>query len=108
MGVRAACQAVGASQATYYRRHRHSPATATAGARPAPGPAPARALTAAERQAILDVLHSDRFAELPPAEVYATLLDEGVYLCSISTMYRLLAAGEKCANAAARPPTRPR
>jgi putative transposase len=36
------------------------------------------------------VLHSDRFAELPPAEVYATLLDEGTYLCSIRTMYRLL------------------
>jgi putative transposase len=36
------------------------------------------------------VLHSERFADVAPEEVYATLLDEGVYLCSASTMYRLL------------------
>ena len=54
-----------------------------------------RALTAAEQQAILDVLHSDRFVDLAPAEVWATLLDEGVYLGSESTFYRLLRqAGE--------------
>jgi putative transposase len=40
---------------------------------------------------VLEVLHSDRFADQAPAEVYATLLDEGIYLCSIRTMYRLLA-----------------
>jgi putative transposase len=49
-----------------------------------------RALSTAERQAILDVLHSDRFADLAPAEVWAILLDEGVYLGSESTFYRLL------------------
>ena len=49
----------------------------------------------AERQAILDVLHSARFADLAPAEVWAILLDEGIYLGSQSTFYRLLrAAGE--------------
>ncbi len=40
---------------------------------------------------MLDVLHSDRFVDAAPAEVYATLLDEGQYLCSERTMYRLLA-----------------
>jgi putative transposase len=90
LGVRAACEVVGASQAGYYRRHRQSPAPA----RPEPVPhrqrRQPRALSAAERQAILDTLHSDRFADMAPAEVWATLLDEGVYLGSISTFYRLL------------------
>ena len=80
VGVRAACEAVGAAQAGYYRRHRQSPAPQ----RPAPIPhrraAPAAGAEQAERQAILDVLHSDRFVDLAPAEVWATLLDEGVYL----------------------------
>jgi putative transposase len=95
VGTRAACRAVGAAQAGYYRRHRISPAPA----RPAPvahrdRPQP-RALSAAERRAILDVLHSDRFADLAPAETWAILLDEGTYLGSPSTFYRLLrAAGE--------------
>ena len=54
-----------------------------------------RALSQAERHAILDVLHSDRFVDMAPAEVWATLLDDGVYLGSISTFYRLLRqAGE--------------
>ena len=46
---------------------------------------------AAERQRVLDALHSERFRDKAPAEVYATLLDEGVYLCSIRTMHRILA-----------------
>ena len=49
-----------------------------------------RALPAEERQQVLALLHDDRFADLPPAEVYATLLDEGKYLCSLRTMYRIL------------------
>ena len=49
-----------------------------------------RALTSLERQQILEVLHEPRFVDLAPAEVYATLLDEGRYLCSERTMYRLL------------------
>jgi putative transposase len=54
-------------------------------------PTPARALDAAERQTVLDHLHSERFSDKAPAEVYATLIDEGVYLCSIRTMHRILA-----------------
>jgi putative transposase len=94
-GTRAACAAVGAPQASYYRRHRVSPPPV----RPAPVPHrdrhQPRALAPAERQAILDLFHSDRFADAAPAEVWATLLDEGTYLGSISTFYRVLReAGE--------------
>ena len=55
----------------------------------APHPA---ALGEAERAAVLDVLDSDRFADKSPAQVWAVLLDEGCYLCSIRSMYRILAA----------------
>ncbi len=69
---------------------------------PAPAPAraqaaqartpPARALSAAEREAVLAELHCERFVDCSPAQVWATLLDEGRYLASERTMYRLLAA----------------
>jgi putative transposase len=82
-----ACQAVGISRATWYRHHRISPAP------PKPvrerGPHP-KALTEAERAAVVEVLNSERFCDMAPAAVYATLLDEGTYLCSESTMYRIL------------------
>lgn len=95
LGVRAACEALGLPQAGFYRRHRQSPSPA----RPAPVPqrdrAQPRALSAAERTAILAELHDERFVDLAPAEVWAILLDEGRYLGSVSTFYRLLrAAGE--------------
>jgi putative transposase len=90
VGVRAACEAVGAPQANWYRRHRQSPALQ----RPAPVPhrerPQPRALTEDERQEILDELHSDRFVDVSPTEVWAILLDEGRYLGSTSTFYRLL------------------
>jgi putative transposase len=95
IGTRAACRAAGVAQASWYRRHRISPAPARRAPVPHRDWAQPRALTAAERQAILDALHSPRFADLAPAEVWATLLDEGIYLGSQSTFYRLLrAAGE--------------
>lgn len=95
IGVRAACEAVGASQAGYYRRHRASPVPqrpASVSHRERRQP---RALCEAEQRAILAELHSERFADLAPAEVWAILLDEGRYLGSVSTFYRLLRrAGE--------------
>ena len=82
-----ACVLLGASRATIYRRRR--PAVA----RPAAGrPEPANKLTDAERQHILAVLRSAEVCDLAPAQVWARLLDDGIYLCSISSFYRLLAA----------------
>jgi putative transposase len=95
IGVRNACKAVGVAQASYYRRHRQSPLPQ----RPAPIPhedrPQPRALSEAERAAILDELHGERFVDMSATEVWATVLDEGRYLGSISTFYRLLRqAGE--------------
>jgi len=88
VGWQPACRALGVSRATVYRRRRS----------PAPGacrPRPARALTLAEREAVLAQLHGPRFVDHAPREIYATLLDEGHYLCSPRTMYRLLAAAHE-------------
>jgi putative transposase len=87
IGTRPACRALGASVATVYRRRR-PPEPRT----PKPRPTPPRALTEPERQAVLEVLHSQRFVDTSPEETWATLLDEGTYLCSPRTMYRILAA----------------
>jgi len=84
-GVVATLDALGLSVATFYRAR--VPKVALP-----PRPTPARALSAAERQTIRDVLHEDRFQDLPPAEIVATLLGEGRYLGSERTMYRVLAA----------------
>ncbi len=56
-----------------------------------PAPDPVNKLTELERRRVLEVLTSDRFVDLAPLQIYAQLLDEGVYLCSVSTMYRVLA-----------------
>lgn len=110
VGRRRACTALGRSRATHYRRRRpirpHPdpigvPAEGSAG-RTAPGSdgdqlrdrrsCPPRALSDAERDHIVEVLNSDRFCDLAPAQVWADLLDDSVYLCSVPTMYRLLRA----------------
>jgi putative transposase len=96
-GVRPLCHALGVAPATYYRHRKvcgdespSAPAAAPA-ARPVKRSS-RRALSKAERERVLEVLHEPRFTDLAPAEIYATLLDEGTYLCSERTMYRLLAA----------------
>jgi putative transposase len=95
LGVRGACDVVGAAQASYYRRHRTSEAPVRSVPIAHRDRQQPRALSHAERHAILEVLHGDRFVDVAPAEVWATLLDDGVYLGSISTFYRLLRhAGE--------------
>jgi putative transposase len=86
----ALCQSVGLARATLYRRRQPArPSTPTVRA------ASPRALVPAERQAVLDVLHSERFVDQSPAEVQATLLEEETYLCSTRTMYRILAAAQE-------------
>jgi putative transposase len=87
IGTRPACRAVGASPATVYRRRRPSERKP-----PRPRPTPARALSGPERERVLEMLHSERFVDVSPEETWATLLDEGTYLCSTRTMYRILAA----------------
>src|SRR5215213_8363548 len=87
IGTRPACRALGAPPATIYRRRRPRESRP-----PRPRSAPARALSAAEREAVLELLHSPRFVDCSPAQVWATLLDERRYLASERTMYRLLAA----------------
>ena len=84
VGKAVACRALGVPRASLYRCMLPSAPRRLR-------PTPARALTAAERQTMLDHLHSERFRDKAPAEVYATLLDENIYLCSIRTMHRILA-----------------
>ena len=88
VGTRAACLALWVPRGSYYRDRRSAPSRI----RTAPRPSSVRALAAAERETILAYLHHERFQDRSPAAVYATLLDEGQYHCSIRTMYRLLAA----------------
>lgn len=85
--TKAACAALGVARASLYRRRAHLARPPIA---PRPRPRPERALSAAERQVVLDLLREPRFVDLAPAEIYATLLDQGIYHCSIRTMYRIL------------------
>ncbi len=78
------CWALGVGRASYYRRQRPRLRVVTERKHP-------RALSVGERQEVLGVLNSERFWDQAPGEVYATLLDEGKYLCSERTMYRILA-----------------
>lgn len=88
VGIVLACAMLAVARASYYRAM--SPRIVAT-----PRPPPPRALSAAERQQVLDVLHEPRFVDLAPAEVHATMLDEGRYLCSERTMYRILAANSE-------------
>lgn len=87
LGVAPTCAALGLSRETYYRRQRpkvsgcHRP--------------PTRALAVEECNRVMAVLHEPRFVDLAPPQVYARLLDEGQYLCSLRTMYRILAANQE-------------
>jgi putative transposase len=87
IATRHALRALGASHATWYRRR--APRAARLRSRAVPPPL---ALSAAERGTILEVLNSDRFADATPYTAFARLLDEGTYLASVRTLYRVLAA----------------
>ena len=82
LGTAPACRAFGVPRASLYRC-RAGPPTVTSG------------MNAAERQAVLDLLHSERFLDQAPAQVCAALLDKGRYLCSVRTMYRILDANQE-------------
>jgi putative transposase len=85
---RTLCAAVSVSRSTLRRRRHGVPERSAAAVRRAPR----RTLSEPERARVLAVLHSQRFADRAPAAVHAMLLDEGIYWCSVSTMYRLLRA----------------
>jgi putative transposase len=87
--TRAACRAAGRPQANHYRRHRQPPPPARPMRERRPQP---RALSQMERDTVRALLNSPDFVDKAPATVYHELLDEGVYLASISTMYRILRA----------------
>ena len=83
VGTHAACEALGLPRSTFYRQQR-----------PIFGPSKkafsARALSLTERDTVLACMHEERFQDRSPAAVFATLLDEGVYHCSLRTIHRIL------------------
>lgn len=87
IGVKPACEAIGLGRATYYRNKAEA---GTAGKSTPGGRSSSRALSSEERKEVLALMHSERFMDQAPREIYATLLDEGRYLCSVRTMYRVL------------------
>lgn len=84
--IRTSCALSGVPRASFYRRRNPAPQRCE----PTVRPAPPNALSEAERATLVEVLNSDRFADKAPRQVWAALLDEGVYLASVSTMYREL------------------
>jgi putative transposase len=85
VGIESACEVLGVARASFYRQLVFGPALPVFSR-----PTPARALSQAERETVRDVLNSTRFQDCAPAAIQATLLDEGQYLCSTRTMYRVL------------------
>lgn len=94
LGVQAACQTLGVPRATYYRARSPRQARLADQAEQTDAHKPRkrspRALSDAQRDHILALVNSERFADCSPREIYAALLDEGVYICSWPTLYRLL------------------
>ena len=99
VGLRSACQAFALNRGFVYRDRARRSVTASR-REPQVRPRPPLALSSAEQDLLLGLLDSERFADVAPATVFATLLDEGRYHGSIRTMYRLLAAQHQLASAA--------
>lgn len=85
--VMAACQALGLNRSTWYLRHQPPVTKPVTQRLQRPQP---RALCVTERQTVVELMNSERFRDQPPTEIYHTLVDEGHYVCSVSTMHRLL------------------
>jgi len=96
VGAAPACAAIGLPRATWYRSNANTNAKAdTAQIPPVIRPKPPRSLSEEERQRVIDTLHEPRFVDRAPAEIWATLLDESSYLCSIRSMYRILSDNQE-------------
>ena len=87
-GIAPMCEVLGVPRSSVYRLGKAD----QKGGELTPRTKPPRALSEAEQALILGVLDSDRFADYAPVEVYSALLDEGLYLCSVRTMHRILDA----------------
>lgn len=85
IGVKSACEVLNVPRSRIYRQRQPK-------AEPRPRPTPAHALSLAEKMSVRELLNSERFMDQAPRQVYATLLDEGQYLCHWRTMYRILSA----------------
>src|SRR3990170_2003922 len=90
VGLSAACAALQVPRSTVYRARQPAVPAPTVGVTIS-----ARALSAEEKTVVRQTLNGDRFQDDAPREVYATLLDAGVYLCSWRTMYRILAENKE-------------
>ena len=91
VGIGCACDALGVARASFYRRRPlFGPPVTESIAAPGVRSTSPRALSSVEREGVLDVLNSERFQDCAPAAIHATLLDDGRYLCSVRTMYRVL------------------
>ena len=86
VGIKSACDALVVPRASFYRwrdRDKHCMKNHCR-------PMPPLALRDDERKEVLDTLHEERFMDRAPRQVYTALLDEGIYMCSVRTMYRIL------------------
>ena len=92
VGKKAACEGLEVPRATFYR-HEIREKVESVDINQLPPPL---ALSREERRTVIDILHSDRFLDDTPYQIYATLLDEGLYHCSVRTMYRLLTEEHGC------------
>ena len=105
VGTSAACEALQVPRATFYRHHslKSQPENNST-----QRPAAPLALSSGEREKVIEVLHSEQFCDDAPHQVYAKLLDEGQYLCSIRSMYRILEAEHGCVKERRKHVQRPR
>jgi putative transposase len=93
VGTNRACTLLAYPRSSYYRQQ--CPPTPKTNGDSRPQPASPRALSAIEREKVRETLNSERFVDCSPRQVYGTLLDEEIYLCSVSTMYRILAKNQE-------------
>ena len=93
IGTSRACTLLAYPRSSYYRQRRPNSRAAASESRPQP--VSPRALSAIERENVRETLNSERFVDSSPRQVYGTLLDEDIYLCSVSTMYRILAENQE-------------
>jgi putative transposase len=95
VGVARACRVMNVDRSLVYRQRTAARHLVARPVPPRDRPRPALALSEIERCRVLEALNSERFANCSPRQTYATLLDEGIYLASVRTMYRLLAGADQ-------------